>query len=229
MNLELQKLDSELRREKLISAYKELPQGQGLSFLSDNSESQLLAHFQKIYPGGFEWYTLEEGPEHWLVVVSKRTAAASHHRQIMEFMEADHRRFYALIDQVALAVRSNDTQQALKTLIHLETGLRKHIQMEEEILLPVVALRLISPRGPAMVLREEHIRVLELVGDLQRRCGTVPEDGKEWVGQIEAAIEEFNRTFHNHTGIEERILYAVTDLILNEQERNELVNRCQAI
>jgi len=37
------------------------------------------------------------------------------------------------------------------------------------------------------------------------------------------------RVLEHHSGMEERILYAVTDLLLSEAERDELVKRCQKL
>jgi len=213
------------RLPSILPLYNELPGGRGLILISDGNERAILEFFQKTHPGDFEWHELEEGPLEWRIVLSKRGAGLPRRRQVMEFMEADHRRMAEMLGSVKAAADRGVREQTARLIGHLITGMRKHIQIEEELLLPVIAERLASPRGPAAFLREEHVAILGAVESLRERAESC-ETGAE---ELKRAIDALSPRLQDHVAIEERILYAVTDLLLSEAERDELVRRCQQL
>jgi uncharacterized protein (DUF2249 family) len=228
MIIDLRQIASMERIQLVLSRYQTLESGQALNIISSCSEQEILSVLQNQYAGEFEWYSLNDGPELWQMIVSKRSPNAPRCRQVLEFMETDHRRIYTMLDQLPVLVEQGARSELSTLLNQMATGLRKHIQMEEELLLPVIAERLVSPRGPAAVLRDDHIRVMDYQIQLQEVLLQAAGE-KGWGRPLLAVAEAFRRFFDNHVGMEERILYAVTDLILNETERDALVQRCQIL
>ncbi len=215
------------RADHVLPLFWELPRGRGLTLTSDSDEPELLELLQQRHAGEFEWEVLEAGPPLWRLVLAKRAAGLPRRRQVLEFMEHDHRRIHELVDQLRAAARRGD-REALTTLaVHLRTGLARHFRVEEEVLLPVIAERMGSPRGPAAVLRDEHLQISALVDGLLQ-ASQDGEQGSEQGGVTDRA-EELATILTNHSGMEERILYAVTDLLLSEEERDQLVRRCQRL
>jgi uncharacterized protein (DUF2249 family) len=223
MEIDLRVIDlAPARTARVLGLFAELPAGRAFTFVSTRSEPEALARLQAEHPGEFEWYPIEEGPVH-RVVVARRPANAPRRRQVLEFMEADHRRIHALLDTLSEAVVAGSLEGVRQTVLELRTSLGRHFRMEEERLLPVVAERFATPRGPAVVLREEHIEIAALVDRLE---ATTVEGDTDAVGELAIALDKL---LVHHAGIEERILYALTDLLLDDQERDELVRRCQLL
>ena len=118
--------------------------------------------------------------------------------------------------------------------LHLATAMRKHFIMEEELLLPVISAKLSMPRGPAAVLRNEHIQALDLLESLVSACEAASWRAADQAsGQSFRAVSTLVTTLEallvSHQGMEERILYAVTDLLLSPDERQEMLRRCQRV
>lgn len=224
MELDLRTIDlSTARTATIVSRFAVLPPGRGFTFVSASAEREALARLQAEHPGEFEWYPVEEGPVDHRIVVARRPEGAPRRRQVLEFMESDHRRIDALLGTLADAVRAGSLPEVRRISAELRTSLDRHFRMEEERILPVVAERFATPRGPAVVLREEHIEIGALVAGLEQAAAGG--DAGE-AGSLAARLAEL---LAHHAGIEERLLYALTDLLLDERERDELVRRCQGL
>ena len=223
MEIDLRDIDlPTARTAHILARFEELPAGRGFTFVSERSEREALERLQAEHPGEFDWYPIQEDSIH-RTVVARRPEGAPRRRQVLEFMETDHRRIHGLLAALAGAVKAGSLAEVARTAGELRTSLGRHFRMEEERLLPVVAERFATPRGPAVVLREEHIQIGELVNALE--AATAAGDAGT-VGSLAATLAEL---LSHHSGIEERILYALTDLLLDEEERDDLVRRCQEI
>jgi uncharacterized protein (DUF2249 family) len=221
MQVDLRPVAQNARLSTVLPLFEQLPRGQGLTLISDQGELEVLEFLQQQHAGEFDWYQLETGPGRWLLVLSRRPAGVSRHRQVLEFMEADHRHIHELLADLDRAARRGERDGIVEHARHLQTALGRHIKVEEEVLLPIIAERLGSPRGPAAVLRDEHIQIDAMVKRLV--------EGRETAAVLSEICASLNRMLQHHSGMEERILYAVTDLLLSESERDELVRRCQRI
>jgi uncharacterized protein (DUF2249 family) len=207
----------------VLDRFSALERGTGFVLLTDDEPTGVLDLLQEQRSGAFEWHPLLEGPPEWRVVVARRRANKPR-RQVMEFMTADHHRIHELLRELLALAQKGDHGQLRSKLEHLETGLRKHFAMEEEILFPVIAAKLGAPRGPAALLRDEHLLAFEMLERIKHLCQL--SERREEILQLTRGLRDL---LANHSGIEERILYAVTDLLLGEEERDELVRRCQRV
>jgi uncharacterized protein (DUF2249 family) len=210
------------RRQRLLSLFNDLPRGQGFILRSDNQQNDLLELLQHRFSGTFEWHPLVDGPDEWRIIVSRRDIESDRplRRNVLEFMTSDHQRIHRMLERLGELARNGEHKQLTEETGHLATSLRKHVAMEEELLFPVISESLGTLRGPSAVLRDEHIQIFNLIESIQRTAAT---DG------YPSLVEQLEDLLVNHSGIEERILYAITDLLLTEQERDELVKRCQRL
>lgn len=218
---DFRKLPQPARLQTFLSLFNDLPRGRGFVLLSDNQQHDLLDLLQHRFKGTFEWHPLIDGPTEWRIIVARRDVEdRPRHRNVMEFMTSDHQRIHKILERMVELVRQGDREQLVEEARHLATSLRKHVAMEEDLLFPVISEKLGTLRGPAAVLRDEHIQIFNLVESIQNSAPT---------GGPLCPVEQLKDLLTNHSGIEERILYAITDLLLTEQERDELVARCQRL
>ncbi len=229
MDLDLSSLPLAARRGELLLGFSALAPGAHLTLLSPDAATEALEALQGEHPGQFDWWPLLDGPEAWRILVVRRDRDSPQRRRVLEFMDRDHERFIELLADAALALDGGDFREARRILRYFGTGLRKHARMEEEVLLPLVAEKLGSPRGPAMLLRDHHM-TLETELDLLEADFSLSEGApdpsldilKERLGTLEAVLRE-------HVAAEERILYPVVDHLLDAAERDAVVRRCQAM
>ena len=221
--LDLSQLAPEQWPRLVSKRFATLVPGRGFVLFSCADPREALLQLQQEHAGIFEWHPLVDGPEEWRVIVARRRGE-TRKRQVMEFMTGDHHRIHTMLSELVERGRSGDRHELAGRIAHLETGLRKHITWEEEVLFPVISAKLGTPRGPAALLRDEHLLVFELLASLEKLC-LQPSRRDELV----RLATELRDMLASHAGIEERILYAVTDLLLTEEERDELVRRCQLL
>ena len=208
--------------EQLLASVMALAPGEGLSFLARSSLEQAR---RALATDVFEWFPLEDGPQLWDVVVGRRQAGVSH-RQVLEFMKADHFRIDDMLAKV-LQLAQLGRDQLATTCRDLAAALRRHLRMEDEVLMPVVAECLAGPRPPVRMLRDAHER-LEGLLDEMCRVGESEEVAAVRARKLGRLADDLEEVLLRHIGIEERVLYAVTDLLSSSAQREELVRRCRA-
>ncbi|MFH2010422.1 MAG: hemerythrin domain-containing protein [bacterium] len=220
--LNLRKLEDAERRARLLDRFHELEHGCELLLHTDGRSPELLELLQRESPGGFDWHPLDTSDTGWEILLIKRRKGAPELRQVLEFMENDHRRIHNLQLSILAAVQQGEWDRCRSVFTTLSTSLRRHIALEEEFLFPVLASRFGSPRGPAVVLAEEHVEILALLDRLGEQCGD-PERTAELITSVSDLVELLT----HHSGKEDRILYALTDLVLDPEERDALVKSFQ--
>ncbi|MCG6928410.1 MAG: DUF2249 domain-containing protein [Acidobacteria bacterium] len=63
------------RKAAVLDTFDALEQGDSIEVVNDHLPRGLLIHFQEQRPGGFEWASIEEGPEVFRVRITKSTLA----------------------------------------------------------------------------------------------------------------------------------------------------------
>ena len=66
------------RHPKIFKAWEELPVGGSIKLVNDHNPKPLFYEFKAERTGEFEWRPLEEGPERWVVAITRVAAAPSH-------------------------------------------------------------------------------------------------------------------------------------------------------
>jgi uncharacterized protein (DUF2249 family) len=60
------------RKASVLKTFDALDVGESVVVVNDHMPKGLLLHFQELRPGGFDWTSLEEGPEVFRVRITKQ-------------------------------------------------------------------------------------------------------------------------------------------------------------
>jgi uncharacterized protein (DUF2249 family) len=64
-----------LRKARVLETFDGLDEGDSLLVVNDHLPKGLLLHFEDQRPGRFKWTPMEEGPEVFSVLITKRASA----------------------------------------------------------------------------------------------------------------------------------------------------------
>lgn len=143
---------------------------------------------------------------------------------VVAFMMAEHERIYSLIqalDDAASEGRSQRSETFQEILVAL---LRRHIEVEESLLMPILSSRHGQQRGPAAVLRDDHVQVETILEDLS---AIVVSDGA--LGQVTGQVRKLVELLDRHTELEESLVYQLADEHLDDEERASLLDFCHSM
>ncbi len=76
--LDVRKMIPRERHPRIFKAWEELPVGGSIKLVNDHNPKPLFYEFKAERTGEFEWRPLEEGPERWVVAITRVAAAPSH-------------------------------------------------------------------------------------------------------------------------------------------------------
>jgi regulator of cell morphogenesis and NO signaling len=135
---------------------------------------------------------------------------------IIEFMSKDHDRLDGIFS--AFQKTKAENQREAKTLFsQFESGLRRHIVWEEEILFPAFEEQTgMKNMGPTAVMRMEHIKIKELLDQIGQKL-------QENNIQTEDSEESLIGVLTSHNDKEEKILYPWIDRSLGEEMLTEMI------
>lgn len=105
-----------------------------------------------------------------------------------------------------------------------------HSRREEEVLFPMMAQYIGRETGPIAVMEYEHeqakARLSAFLSEVERLDGSAGAgDTRRIAGEVEAAV----RILMDHFMKEENVLFPMAERILSEAEKEELMERIQAI
>ena len=143
----------------------------------------------------------------------------------MGYLQADHRRLDALMNACKALVEAGDTKAAAARFEEFRQGLMR-LKIEEGLLFPEfeAAMGLDRSGGPTGVMRSEHaeiIRMLELVRELLAEL-------RPDAAEFERLRSALTGLLHEHNGKEERILYPMTDQMVEPVRLKDLVRKMRA-
>ena len=139
---------------------------------------------------------------------------------VTSYLAWDHDRLDEALRSVSAAVRNGRFEEASARYDRFESGLRRHLRVEEELIFPVFEARS-GMAGPTDVMRDEHRHVRQAL-DVMRR-GLQLSDA----GGYEDGLRFFDSVLPDHNAKEEHILYPTLDRLLRPAERAALVSRLQ--
>lgn len=133
---------------------------------------------------------------------------------IFEYMSQDHDRLDAILEEFC---REPDAEKAKELFLKFNTGLRAHIDWEEEMLFPQFEHRTgMRNSGPTAVMRIEHQQIKQYLQTILETIGE--NDPGESVNALINLL-----TAHNKK--EESILYPWMDQTLSEGESLSLLDQ----
>jgi iron-sulfur cluster repair protein YtfE (RIC family) len=138
---------------------------------------------------------------------------------VTRYLSWDHDRLDGLLGEVTRRVEAGDLKQAGSLFEAFDSGLRRHIRLEETILFPLFEQRTGRSTGPTTVMRVEH-RAIE-AQLLRMRQALDIGDAAEYGGGLGMLHEVLGA----HNLKEESVLYPTTDDLLDPEERLDFVDR----
>lgn len=144
----------------------------------------------------------------------------------MGYLQADHRRLDALMNDCKALVQAGDTKAAAARFEEFRQGLMRHIKIEEGLLFPEfeAAMGLDRSGGPTGVMRSEHAEIIRML-ELVRELFAEPRPDAEEFERLRSALTGL---LHEHNGKEERILYPMTDQMVEPVRLKDLVRKMRA-
>ncbi|MCL4557150.1 MAG: DUF2249 domain-containing protein [Deltaproteobacteria bacterium] len=70
--LDLRQLPPALRHVKIFELWDQMKSGQSILLINDHDPKPLYYQFAAEFSNGFVWQYQEEGPENWVVTISKK-------------------------------------------------------------------------------------------------------------------------------------------------------------
>jgi len=140
---------------------------------------------------------------------------------VTSYLAWEHDRLDEVLRSVSAAVKNGRFDEATSGYARFESGLRRHLRLEEELIFPVFEARSGMVSGPTDVMRDEHRHVRQAL-DLMWH-GLQGSDA----GAYEDGLRFFESVLPDHNAKEEHILYPTLDSLLRPTERAALVSRLQ--
>src|SRR5262249_5734447 len=134
-----------------------------------------------------------------------------------------------LLHQVALL--RLDLELAAGRLRIYERGLRAHMRVEEDLLMPVYERAGKIAGGPPEVLIGEHRRMLEFLARFAATLDELKVEGGDPARRVIRLFDEeamFKSLCEHHDMRERNIFFPALDRVTDEAERQELIGRCLA-
>ncbi len=138
---------------------------------------------------------------------------------ILATLSRDHDRIDALLDDAVECVQDAELERAQSTFDEFDAALRRHIEVEEEILFPLFETRHGAGSGPVNVMTIEHRAIQRTVGAM--RDALARGDERAFLDAKALLVGELVP----HNLKEERFLYPAIDELLIPSERTALVHR----
>ncbi len=141
---------------------------------------------------------------------------------ITNFFEQDHSRLDTLLKSFQ-ATKGKDLGKAKEFFHQFNSGLKRHIIWEEEILFPIFEQKTgMVAVGPTEVMRMEHRLIKEALEEIHEKLSRQD-------FHSEAAEEKLVSVLSLHNQKEENVLYPTMDRILSSSEREEVLRKVLAL
>lgn len=143
---------------------------------------------------------------------------------VTEYLQNDHERLDAILDEVRSLVSSTSFGEAQKRFAQFVSGLERHIDVEEEILFSAFEEMTGMRSGPTAVMRHEHVEIRRLLGAVTDALDRAS------AAAFAESVESLVDVLGTHNQKEERVLYPTTDRALgSEAAKVALVGRLRSI
>lgn len=208
--------------EQALARFDELPPGLTLVLQAGSSLDGILGALRARRRGLFEWTPTLEGPWYWEVEVFRRYATGSVLRRVDEALDWDHERLEALQQRTFSLHARGRYEAALRLYARFAHGLRRHIRVEEDVVLPELERRLgLDPAdGPTAGIRAEHRQILRLLAAVASHPGAASLRPDGPAAELRAILARHERG-------EERLIDAALGELLDPATSDALVAAMQ--
>lgn len=140
-----------------------------------------------------------------------------------------HRHLEELFYNHQEALLDLDVSRALQVLLQFEVELKKHIELEEEHLMPIYKMTDFSKGGAPEIFINEHRKLVSLLCDLRKNLEILisrPHIEKKNIIAILDSETMFKKVFSHHDKREEALFFPALDSVTNPDERRKLLDLC---
>jgi hemerythrin-like domain-containing protein len=141
---------------------------------------------------------------------------------VTEHLQADHRRLDGILAEAQQLAGAGDYPRAAARFAEFSSGLDRHIDLEEQILFPTFESATGMRGGPTQVMRAEHVQIRD---SMRTATDALAREEDEVLGE---AVHELTETLSAHNMKEEHMLYPMTDRVIGDEQRRQLVGRLRA-
>lgn len=142
-----------------LGLLRELPRGREMQLLAQDDPRLLMDALTLELRNAIYWDLLEAGPARWRVRVRRREDVEA--SDLVDLLTRDHQRIDRLFANALHQTNAGNMGEALPAFAEYAARLRRHVEAENEIVVPVLDL----PRAPAgddptsIMLREHDVIV----------------------------------------------------------------------
>ena len=225
--LDVSQLAQNQKDSKILKEFDALKPGGGF-ILIDNVDAR---YFLKVLQTGrrnsYEWWPLVIESDICQVVIMKRGEAIA--RNINDLLHSDHVRLHELLEEHCAELDGDNVMLASIRFEEFQTGLLRHIKMEEEVLFPVYEKKTETTMGPTHVMRMEHQEIKNLMKKMIDMLGEAKVEGLSGRDAMVELGRQIDGYLKLHNQKEEGILYPSSDQVIQGMERDELILRMEAV
>jgi len=150
----------------LFYQLRELGSGEGVEVVTEEDPSLLMEGLALQLRHAITWQVVETGPPRWVTRVHRRADVAA--RDLIDLLSRDHERLDRLFATALHAVNRDDLEAARQPFEAFAHGLRNHLAVENDLLVPLFNLpRDPSGGDPTSVMLREHEQILEQTAMLE--------------------------------------------------------------
>lgn len=134
---------------------------------------------------------------------------------VSTYLQSDHRRLDALLDECRRLVEAGDMTRAAGLFDQFQEGLVRHIRIEEDLLFPEFekAAGMGRDSGPTGVMLSEHVEIQRLMEEIHEALAATP-PAREAFEPLRSALLAL---LSEHNTKEERILYPMSDRMIDPE------------
>jgi hemerythrin-like domain-containing protein len=142
---------------------------------------------------------------------------------IRSYFAWDHRRLEGALAGVARLVEGGHVEKAAREFAHYERGMRRHMRVEEEVLLELYAHeRTGAARSPSSKMQPEHAQIGKLIGQIGEALAAHD------LAAFKTLHEELVALAQRHDSQEEADLYPYFDALVGPTEAQRIVARLRS-
>jgi uncharacterized protein (DUF2249 family)/hemerythrin-like domain-containing protein len=222
LELDVREYPARQRAAVALRTFDALTPGHAMIIVSDQDPKSLLFQFQERRALGFDWSVLRDAPPEYRVEVRRRATRGP--VGVAEYLNWDHQRLDALLSEVHRRLERGSCAAATPRFAEYRCGLGRHIEMEEQILLPAFETVTGVGGNPMATIYTEHETAHRMCEEIAEALAA--DDRARAFGLVEALREMLLR----HNLKEERLLYPTSDRLAGgERERADLVRWMQSM
>jgi len=205
-----------------LLAVKDLQRGETVHLLLREEPSLMLQSLNLQLRHNLSWQISAEETGEWRVLIRHREDVAP--RDLMDILSRDHQRLDELFGVSLQLVNAGKTSEAAPLVMEFAAGLKRHIQVENDILAP--SFRIPDPE-PVAIMLHEHDDILVQTANIESLFAG-EEPVQAW--EVSPFLAILSGVMAKHEHREEQNLFPQWDIALRmaaPEDRQALLTRVQ--